>query len=476
MEIINQIRQLIGQAKLEQAITLLLTIKTKYNDIIIGLQAQLTNLKNKELAQIINADHAKVERNTINHSLLSILSKIEKESASPATEAKKPYTIPDNEGLEKIIDKNGLKPIDWYHKVSQYSKSVCKIHTADGYVGTGFLVEGGYIFTNNHVIESAAIAQYSKVEFGYDAKGADSTFYNLDHRDFVTSKQLDYTKVKVSANQEALSKWGTLKISSVLPKQVEDLVIIQHPQGRVKEIAYSEGTKNSIWEHRLHYKITTEPGSSGAPVFNINWKVVAIHHAGGNLKVNAAGDEKYTNEGILFKYINADLANATSADTATTSTNPSTIKETSTRPIKTLLVYNKKDVDYANKLDSHLFPYSRTGDMKLFDIHQDVPPAANKEVVLQQELETSAIILILISESIYQRDTREIALKVEKLVESKRVIPIKVAPFVLKGTAFAPLQGLPRNVPSLSECENLDTEMYHIALEIKRVIDLILKT
>jgi hypothetical protein len=40
--------------------------------------------------------------------------------------------------------------------------------------------------------------------------------------------------------------------------------------------------------------------------FNDLWQVIAIHHAGGALQVNAKGDKRFVNEGILMSAIRAD--------------------------------------------------------------------------------------------------------------------------------------------------------------------------
>jgi V8-like Glu-specific endopeptidase len=48
---------------------------------------------------------------------------------------------------------------------------------------------------------------------------------------------------------------------------------------------------------------STIPGSSGSPVFNDAWKVIAIHHAGGELISNERGDRMFANEGILVSYL-----------------------------------------------------------------------------------------------------------------------------------------------------------------------------
>jgi endonuclease G len=70
---------------------------------------------------------------------------------------------------------------------------------------------------------------------------------------------------------------------------------------------------NTFQELPLFYETDTEVGSSGSPVFNKEWKVVALHHYGktaeeGGVQINEAGDMKAANRGILIKEILNDLA------------------------------------------------------------------------------------------------------------------------------------------------------------------------
>jgi hypothetical protein len=41
-------------------------------------------------------------------------------------------------------------------------------------------------------------------------------------------------------------------------------------------------------------------------VFNDSWEAVAIHHSGGSLQVNAKGDKRFVNQGILMSAIKSD--------------------------------------------------------------------------------------------------------------------------------------------------------------------------
>jgi V8-like Glu-specific endopeptidase len=53
----------------------------------------------------------------------------------------------------------------------------------------------------------------------------------------------------------------------------------------------------------VQYTTDTLPGSSGSPVFNDNWEVVALHHAGGPLKTNDKVDIRFINEAIAINYL-----------------------------------------------------------------------------------------------------------------------------------------------------------------------------
>jgi V8-like Glu-specific endopeptidase len=59
---------------------------------------------------------------------------------------------------------------------------------------------------------------------------------------------------------------------------------------------------------RVHYRTPTEPGSSGSPVFNQNWELIAIHHAGGDSMQSLHGSGTYeANEGIQIGAIRQAL-------------------------------------------------------------------------------------------------------------------------------------------------------------------------
>lgn len=87
----------------------------------------------------------------------------------------------------------------------------------------------------------------------------------------------------------------------------DPLIIYQYPGGRELMMAIdTEAVVGMMWDGlRLRYRNNTEKGSSGSPVFNFDWQLVALHHAG------APGVEPVAyNQGIPITAIKAWLAQA----------------------------------------------------------------------------------------------------------------------------------------------------------------------
>jgi len=219
------------------------------------------------------------------------------------------FEPPPSADLEKIFGANHLKGIAWLQQGIEVAASVCRVVTPEG-LGTGFLVESNRILTNHHVIGDPHLAavSYAELNFQEDAFGVLQEFhrYRLSADEFQTDRELDFSLVRIerSPSLPPLESWGVLELETGQPPEVgEHVSIIQHPGGGAKQIALTANQVVNLFEHRLQYTTDTLPGSSGSPVFNDAWKVVALHHAGGNLVKNQRGDRMYANEGILVSKI-----------------------------------------------------------------------------------------------------------------------------------------------------------------------------
>lgn len=287
-------------------------------DEVLLLTARYNRIRRERRRGTITRQTAVTDETRIIAALLELLKEVQGEideemSPAPSPEpSEEALTVPEEVSLEKILGINNLKQISWIERGLQVSKSVCRILTPGG-LGTGFLIAPDLAMTNNHVIPDTASAAQSVVEFNYqhDFEGnlLPNCRYRLDTTRFHTSSILDYTIVALAADPSKpdLERWGCVFLNPHAdPVPGEHVVIIQHPNGGLKQIVLTANQVVDLWEHRLHYTTDTMPGSSGSPVFNDLWQVIAIHHAGGGLQVNANGDKRFVNEGILMSAIRAD--------------------------------------------------------------------------------------------------------------------------------------------------------------------------
>lgn len=158
--------------------------------------------------------------------------------------------------------------------------------------GTGFLVSPRLLLTNHHVLEVPSQAAASVVEFDYQLDYMDQALtihrFGLDPDGFfLTDKELDFALVAVkptSANGRPLTDYGWTPLFREEGKIRigEAINIVQHPRGEMKQIVIRGNKLLDLLEDSpvAHYEADTEPGSSGSPVFNDRWEVVALHHSG----------------------------------------------------------------------------------------------------------------------------------------------------------------------------------------------------
>jgi hypothetical protein len=210
--------------------------------------------------------------------------------------------------LEKIMGaQSTLLPISFLEMGLLKARSVARVVCADGASGSGFLTDENLLITNHHVLPTQAAARETVVQFNYQTSimGLDEPVdeFRLAPQDtFVTSpiEEDDWTVVRVQGNPN--EKWSALKLTRTDPKVQDRVSIIQHPGGGAKQIALYHNVVVFAGNNRLQYLTDTLPGSSGSPVFDSDWRVVALHHSGGWLREPGSKRTYFRNEGI---HINA---------------------------------------------------------------------------------------------------------------------------------------------------------------------------
>lgn len=208
-----------------------------------------------------------------------------------------------------IKDKLNILDVYYLEKGLKCSKSICRVNVKDTdnnpiESGTGFVIKGGFLVTNHHVLVLSGIdfTNTSNIEFNvqYDINGdpMNSTRFNLQPDKFMLhSKEYDLSIIKIEDKDSKgiidLAEFGYIALSENNNENDDNfLSIIQHPRGDYKKIVLRENYQihhNEVQQflksdqpidHLIWYATNTTNGSSGSPVFNDKWKLIAIHHSG----------------------------------------------------------------------------------------------------------------------------------------------------------------------------------------------------
>jgi hypothetical protein len=213
------------------------------------------------------------------------------------------------EFLEKIIGENTLRHISFLKRGLEVSRSVALIDYRE-WTGTGFMVSPNLLITNNHVLPNKDVVLETVFRFNYQL-----TFDGVEEKAreyralsagiFRTNVELDYTIVELEG--PVGNEWAIAPLLSALPEEKSRVNIIQHPAGLPKQISFQNNFVEYADSTRIQYLTSTLGGSSGSPVFNDNWQVIAVHHAGGMLLEPRTGRRYFRNEGIAIGAIVKDL-------------------------------------------------------------------------------------------------------------------------------------------------------------------------
>lgn len=196
--------------------------------------------------------------------------------------------------------------------------------------------------------------------------------------------------------------------------------IIHYPLGGQLAISLHDNTQVG-WEYpRLHYRTQTESGSSGSPVFDEHWKLVALHRAGDTEMPRLDGRPGMyeANEGIWMHAILQEagkcpprsapvrskpvVAPPNAAPTAA----PAAQASASIAPARSDLVfvsYCREDKKSFGELELFLKPLARANRLRKWT-DQDIPTGSDWITEIRRALDESRVAVLLVTQQYLASD------------------------------------------------------------------------
>jgi endonuclease G, mitochondrial len=231
-------------------------------------------------------------------------------------------SLSDKKNRQMRINKkntNKLSDISYLDLVQAAASSVGRVvHDTYSWQGTGFMISDRLFMTNKHIIFDPIGAKDFFVEFNYELNDMKipksiTAFALSPETLFVSSPDyyLDFSIVAIGTRicgEGDLVDFGYSPISNKdMPTKPEGANIIHHPRGGYKQITKLQNQIVAVGPDVLHYYADTDVGSSGAPVFNDNWDLIALHHWGAPTRTayapNGEPGPNDTKEGVRISAI-----------------------------------------------------------------------------------------------------------------------------------------------------------------------------
>lgn len=197
------------------------------------------------------------------------------------------------ESLKKK-EKADWLPVDFLEKGLLAAHAVGRVDYEGDKIGTAFLVAPDLVLTNAHVIAGIPVFEQGKVRF-HVGKSTEQVYYFAEQVAQSSIDQLDFALVQLESPVADIQPL-TLSTEGVWVNQPAN--ILQYPglAGGLMQVALRYNAIVHVDATRIYYVTDTEHGSSGSPVFNDDWRVIALHRAG--IEDDAHRPVKNANQGV----------------------------------------------------------------------------------------------------------------------------------------------------------------------------------
>lgn len=188
--------------------------------------------------------------------------------------------------------------------------------------GTGFLMRGGDLFaelgdqpvllTNAHVLNIDTTIGLHPQEVNVYFHAMENVLpdepFAIKSILWISSKtDCDCTIAILDRYPTTKCKYPVAPVMPIKPSNTSKsrVLIIGYPEGGTLSFSLNDNELLDYDNRLMHYRAPTEGGSSGSPVFNQEWKLIGLHHGGGDalMKLNSQTGTYQANEGIRIDAI-----------------------------------------------------------------------------------------------------------------------------------------------------------------------------
>ncbi|MFI6999336.1 trypsin-like peptidase domain-containing protein [Nocardia sp. NPDC050175] len=211
----------------------------------------------------------------------------------------------------QLFDEPSLLDVAFLARGFALTPAVCRMlvtnRTGGRRVGTAFRIGPDLLLTNHHVL-------FDHKPPGMPAVIAAEAWFHYE----LGLDGLPRTHDRVACAPETIvgdprHDWAVIRVGQPLPEDIpmieldaaatvginDRVNIIQHPSGERKKIGVHHNLVRHVDDDVIQYWTDTESGSSGSPVFDNEWRLVALHHR--HVK------ERGRNQGIRISRVIAGL-------------------------------------------------------------------------------------------------------------------------------------------------------------------------
>lgn len=230
-------------------------------------------------------------------------------------------------GFEKVLGTERFESLMWFRTALERCRSVARIEDPlEGGVGTGFLVRGAclhqsfpmvVLVTNAHVVgtDDPKALPPDRAHVTFRALGGQATTYRITRMLWSSvPHQLDTTILELEDYPADASLCPVAARRPLINTEpAPQTYIIGHPSGGEQVmLSVRDNRLLDADDLRLHYRTPTLGGSSGSPVFNRAWELIAVHHAGRTHmpRLNGRHGTYPANEGIWIDRVIRELGTA----------------------------------------------------------------------------------------------------------------------------------------------------------------------